>query len=109
VVRICDPQAGQKWWDACCGNGGKSLQLLDQAERNLDLTCTDRREEVLKELTRRGRRYGLSKVRRYALDLLKNDFQLPNVSFDGILPNAQLIEVDNFAELQQTEDYVLLF
>ncbi|MDF3127993.1 RsmB/NOP family class I SAM-dependent RNA methyltransferase [Kiritimatiellaeota bacterium B1221] len=88
VVRICNPQAGQKWWDACCGNGGKSLQLLDQAERNLDLTCTDRREEVLSELTRRGRRHGLSKVRRYALDLLKSDIQLPNVSFDGILVDA---------------------
>ncbi len=88
VVRICNPQAGQKWWDACCGNGGKSLQLLDIADRNLDLTCTDRREEVLKELTRRGRRHGLSKVRRYALDLLKADILLPNVAFDGILVDA---------------------
>lgn len=88
VVRICDPKPGQTWWDACCGNGGKSLQLLDAAERNLDLTCTDRREDVLKELTRRGRRHGLSKVRRYALDLLKPDVQLPNLPFDGILLDA---------------------
>lgn len=88
VVRVCDPQAGEIWWDACCGNGGKSLQLLDHAERQLDLTCTDRREEVLKELTRRGRLHGLSKVRRYALDLLASPLQLPNLRFDGILLDA---------------------
>ena len=88
VVRICNPSPGQTWWDACCGNGGKSLQLLDHAERNLNLTCTDRREEVLKELTRRGRLHGLSKVRRYALDLLSKDLQLPNLAFDGILLDA---------------------
>lgn len=88
VVRICNPQAGQKWWDACCGNGGKSLQMLDAADRNLDLTCTDRREEVLAELTKRGRRHGLSKVRRYALDLLQTDLQLPKIAFDGVLVDA---------------------
>ncbi|MGA0333003.1 MAG: RsmB/NOP family class I SAM-dependent RNA methyltransferase [Kiritimatiellia bacterium] len=88
VVRICNPSPGEKWWDACCGNGGKSLQLLDHAGRNLDLTCTDRREEVLSELTRRGRRHGLAKVRRYALDLLQKDLQLPRIAFDGILLDA---------------------
>ncbi|WFB34450.1 RsmB/NOP family class I SAM-dependent RNA methyltransferase [Kiritimatiellota bacterium B12222] len=88
VVRICDPQAEQHWWDACCGNGGKSLQILDYADRNVDLTCTDRREEVLSELIRRGRRHGLSKVRRYVLDLLKPDLKFPNVDFHGILVDA---------------------
>jgi len=88
VVRICDPKPNQKWWDACCGNGGKSLQLLDQAERTLDLTCTDRREEVLRELTKRGRRHGLSKVRRYVLDLLQKEILLPNIQFDGVLIDA---------------------
>lgn len=87
VAVICDPKPGQTWWDACCGAGGKSLQLLDLAKRNLDLTCTDRRESVLKELVKRGRRHGTGKVRRYALDLL-NPPQLPNIEFDGILLDA---------------------
>lgn len=87
VVRICHPQPGQTWWDACCGAGGKSLHLLDHAERSLDLTCTDRREEVLPELLKRGRRHGLGKVRRYALDLLHRP-ELPNIAFDGILLDA---------------------
>jgi len=87
VARICNPQSGQTWWDACCGAGGKSLQLLDLAERNLDLTCTDKRESVLKELVKRGRQHGTGKVRRYALDLL-NPPQLPNIVFDGILLDA---------------------
>lgn len=87
VVRICDPRPGQTWWDACCGGGGKSLHLLDQAGRDLDLTCTDRRETVIQELLKRGRRHGLGKVRRYTLDLLKKP-ELPNIDFDGILLDA---------------------
>ncbi len=87
VARICAPKSGEFWWDACCGAGGKSLQLLDLAERNLDLTCTDKRESVLTELSKRGRRHGLAKTRRYALDLLR-DPTMPNIEFDGILVDA---------------------
>jgi 16S rRNA (cytosine967-C5)-methyltransferase len=87
VVRIANPQSGEIWWDACCGAGGKSLQLLDHAGRRLDLTCTDRREIVLRELIERGRRHGLGKVRRYVLDLL-HEPDLPNLPFDGILLDA---------------------
>ncbi len=87
VVRVAAPQAGETWWDACCGAGGKSLQLLDEAGGAMDLTCTDRREEVLKELTQRGRRHGRARVRRYALDLLQTP-ELPNLVFDGILVDA---------------------
>ncbi|MCC5845536.1 MAG: RsmB/NOP family class I SAM-dependent RNA methyltransferase [Verrucomicrobia bacterium] len=87
VVRLCAPAAGQSWWDACCGAGGKSLQLLDESGRDLDLTCTDRREHVLREISRRGRKHGLARTRRYVLDLLK-DPELPNIPFDGILVDA---------------------
>jgi len=87
VARICAPQSGESWWDACCGAGGKSLHLLDESGRNLDLTCTDRREEALKEIGRRGRRHGLARTRRYVLDLLKEP-ELPNIAFDGILLDA---------------------
>lgn len=87
VVRLCAPSAGQSWWDACCGAGGKSLQLLDESGRDLDLTCTDRREHVLREISRRGRKHGLARTRRYALDLLK-DPERPNIPFDGILVDA---------------------
>ncbi|MCC5849378.1 MAG: RsmB/NOP family class I SAM-dependent RNA methyltransferase [Verrucomicrobia bacterium] len=87
VVRICAPKKGSSWWDPCCGAGGKSLQMLDMAERDMDLTCTDRREHILQEISRRGRKHGLARVRRYALDLLK-DPELPNIMFDGILMDA---------------------
>lgn len=87
VARLCAPAPGQSWWDACCGAGGKSLQLLDESGRNLDLTCTDRREHVLREISRRGRKHGLARTRRYALDLLKAP-ELPNIPFDGILVDA---------------------
>ncbi len=96
VVRVASPCEGESWWDACCGAGGKSLQLLDHANRRLDLTCTDRRESVLREVVERGRRHGLGKVRRYALDLLHAP-ELPNLRFDGILVDAPCAGVGTWA------------
>ena len=87
VARICDPAPESSWWDACAGAGGKALHLLDRSGRNMELTCTDKREQILSEITRRGRQHGLARVRRYALDLLKNP-ELPNLTFDGILLDA---------------------
>lgn len=87
VARLCAPAPGESWWDACCGAGGKSLHLLDLSGRTLDLTCTDRRGHILKELTKRGRRHGLANTRRYELDLLEKP-ELPNIAFDGILLDA---------------------
>src|SRR5581483_384603 len=26
---VCDPQAGETWWDACAGEGGKMLHLAE--------------------------------------------------------------------------------
>jgi 16S rRNA (cytosine967-C5)-methyltransferase len=88
VARVCDPQPGQIWWDACAGSGGKGLHLLDLADRNLDLTCTDKRESAVENLVKRARAHGLGKIRHYTLDLTKTDIQFPNLTFDGILVDA---------------------
>ncbi|MFM7015985.1 MAG: hypothetical protein ACKOX3_06610 [Bacteroidota bacterium] len=49
------PIDGQKWLDACAASGGKSLQLLDR-NNNIDLTVTDIRESILKNLNFRFKR-----------------------------------------------------
>lgn len=88
VARICAPQPGETWWDACAGSGGKSLHLLDLAKRNLDLTCTDKRDSAIERLVKRARAHGLGKIRHYALDLTENNLTFPNLRFDGILVDA---------------------
>ena len=38
VGLLCDPQPGETWWDACAGEGGKTLHLSDlDAEQRPDL------------------------------------------------------------------------
>lgn len=88
VARVCAPAPGATWWDACAGSGGKSLHLLDLAERKLDLTATDKRESAIENLVKRSRAHGLGKIRHYALDLTSKDLVLPNLTFDGILVDA---------------------
>jgi 16S rRNA (cytosine967-C5)-methyltransferase len=88
VARVCAPSPGQNWWDACAGSGGKSLHLLDLAEKNLDLTCTDKRDTALRNLVKRARAHGLGKLRHYELDLTSKDLQAPNLPLDGILVDA---------------------
>src|SRR5580765_1413653 len=29
VSMLCDPKPGETWWDACCGEGGKTLHFSD--------------------------------------------------------------------------------
>ena len=88
VARICAPEKGQTWWDACAGSGGKGLHLLDLADKDLDLTCTDKRESAVENLVKRARAHGLGKLRHYTLDLTSTNLTFPNLSFDGILVDA---------------------
>lgn len=50
------PKPQEQWWDACSGAGGKSLYLVDK-EPLVNLTATDRRRSILKNLEERFRTY----------------------------------------------------
>ena len=63
VGLICAPQAGERWWDACAGAGGKALHLGSLMQGKGTVVATDKRTYKLDDLRRRARRAGLSNIR----------------------------------------------
>jgi 16S rRNA (cytosine967-C5)-methyltransferase len=58
VGLACAPKPGETWWDACAGEGGKTLHLADLLENRGVVWATDRsvrRLEVLKHRAARAR------------------------------------------------------
>lgn len=86
VGAVCAPKPGETWWDACAGEGGKSLHLADQMANKGVVWCTDRssrRAAVLK------RRFGRAKLFNYRLAPWDGTERLPTrTKFDGILIDA---------------------
>ena len=56
VALACDPDPGERWWDACAGAGGKSLHLAALMKGKGLVVATDVHELRLKESARRARR-----------------------------------------------------
>ncbi|HUG11090.1 MAG TPA: RsmB/NOP family class I SAM-dependent RNA methyltransferase [Opitutaceae bacterium] len=86
VGAVCAPKPGETWWDACAGEGGKSLHLADQMANKGVVWCTDRssrRAAVLKK------RFGRAKLFNYRLAPWDGTERLPTrTKFDGILIDA---------------------
>jgi 16S rRNA (cytosine967-C5)-methyltransferase len=56
VGLVCDPDPGERWWDACAGAGGKSLHLAALMGGKGVVVASDSHEGRLKEAARRARR-----------------------------------------------------
>ncbi len=56
VALACDPDPGERWWDACAGAGGKALHLADLMLGKGLVVATDIHASKLKETVRRARR-----------------------------------------------------
>ena len=56
VGHACAPEPGETWWDACAGEGGKSLHLCDLMRNKGLLWATDRSVRRLSVLKRRAAR-----------------------------------------------------
>lgn len=56
VGRVCDPEPGERWWDACTGAGGKALHLAAQMQGKGNVVATDTHTGRLKEAVKRARR-----------------------------------------------------
>lgn len=76
----------ERWWDACCGSGGKTLALLDK-EPDIHLIASDLRESSLKNFESRLSKAGLKVEKVHPLDLSDNNHQYDNV-FDGIIADV---------------------
>ena len=80
------PSSGQTWWDACAGEGGKTLHLADLMGNKGLLWATDRSARRLESLKRRAARAKLFNYRATEWD---GSARLPTkTKFDGILVDA---------------------
>jgi len=87
TIWLIQPKAGEMWWDACAGAGGKSL-MMAAAEPDIKLFCTDSRETILKNL---GQRMQKAQVQNYVTKVLDLSTGLkPRISnqFDGIVTDV---------------------
>lgn len=91
IGQICQPNNHDKWWDACSGAGGKTLQLYSlMLQQGSALTgsiiASDIRTKPLEELRKRAKRAGFDNisVAPWKGDVLPVDAN----AFDGVLVDA---------------------
>ena len=86
VGLLCTPEPGETWWDACAGQGGKTMHLCDLMMGKGTVWATDRAEWRLKQLKLRASR---AQIFNYRAALWDGGSKLPNKNkFDGILVDA---------------------
>jgi 16S rRNA (cytosine967-C5)-methyltransferase len=86
VGLLCGPRPGETWWDACAGEGGKTLHLSDLMQNKGLIWASDRAAWRLKKLKLRAARAGCFNYRAVAWD---GGERLPTkTKFDGVLVDA---------------------
>lgn len=86
IGHVCNPQAGETWWDACAGEGGKTLHLADLMANKGLIWASDPAAWRLERLKRRTAR---AQVFNYRRELWDGGAKLPTkTKFDGILVDA---------------------
>jgi len=83
---ICSPQPGETWWDACAGEGGKTLHLSALMQNKGLIWASDRAQWRLKSLKRRAAR---AKVFNFRIVAWNGEAKPPTkTKFDGVLVDA---------------------
>ena len=86
VSLACAPQPGETWWDACAGEGGKTMHLSDLMQNKGLLWASDRSARRLTKLKERAAR---AKVFNFRIGAWEGGPQLPTkTKFDGVLVDA---------------------
>ena len=86
VGLICAPLPGQTWWDACAGEGGKTLHLSDLMQNRGLVWASDRANWRLQKLRRRAAR---AHAFNYRAAEWNGCAKLPTkTKFDGVLLDA---------------------
>lgn len=83
----CAPNSSQRWWDACAGAGGKTLQLSSLMNNKGKILSTDIREYKLDDLKKRGKRAQISNIQCSEWNG-KSLRAKKSHSFDGVLVDA---------------------
>jgi 16S rRNA (cytosine967-C5)-methyltransferase len=86
VGLACAPKPGETWWDACAGEGGKTLHLTDLMQGKGMIWASDRSVRRLTKLKDRASRAGVFNYRAADWD---GSARLPTkTKFDGVLVDA---------------------
>jgi 16S rRNA (cytosine967-C5)-methyltransferase len=86
VGHACAPQPGETWWDACAGEGGKTLHFADLMQNRGLIWASDR---SLRRLARLKQRAARARVFNYRAAAWDGGPKLPTkTKFDGILVDA---------------------
>jgi 16S rRNA (cytosine967-C5)-methyltransferase len=86
VGHVCGAAPGEKWWDACAGEGGKLLHLSDLMQNQGLIIASDRAAWRLRRLKQRAARAG---VFNYRIAPWDGGRRLPvKTMFDGVLVDA---------------------
>gem|GEM_PF-136949 len=88
VALVCDPDPGERWWDACAGAGGKSIHLAALMKGKGVVVATDNHDKRLKEAVRRARRSPFRNITTKAWDGTGRHIAGKPRSFDGVLVDA---------------------
>ncbi len=86
VGQLCAARPGETWWDACAGEGGKTLHLADLMGNRGVVWATDRAGWRLQRLRVRAGRAGLFNIRWAEWD--GQATQPGGIRFDGVLVDA---------------------
>ena len=86
IGQVCAPEPGQVWWDACCGAGGKTLQLASLMNGKGTIAASDIRSRKFDELKQRAKRAGFSNIRTREWD--GQALPVQENSCDGVLVDA---------------------
>ncbi len=86
VGLLCAPEPGQFWWDACAGEGGKTLHLADLMQGKGLVYASDRAEWRLERLRMRASRAQCFNFR--AVTWQGGSKPPTKTAFDGILVDA---------------------
>jgi 16S rRNA (cytosine967-C5)-methyltransferase len=83
---LCGPRPGESWWDACAGEGGKTLHLSELMQNKGLIWASDRAEWRLKRLKQRAAR---AQAFNYRTAVWNGGDKLPTKTlFDGVLVDA---------------------
>lgn len=86
VSHACAPQPGETWWDACAGEGGKTMHLSDLMQNKGLLWASDRSARRLAKLKERAAR---GQVFNFRVAPWEGGAQLPTkTKFEGVLVDA---------------------
>ena len=86
VGHACAPLSTETWWDACCGEGGKTLHLSDLMNNKGVIWASDRHTGRLANMRKRAARAQAFNFRQVTWN--GGPFLPTKTKFDGILVDA---------------------